>query len=170
MNAPLPDENRLSLSHFSKKPLGEIRSVEQKFEDDNYHSAYEKPRGLWVSVDGEDDWASWCRSESFGIGELRYRIHVAPEPRLLILPTPFDLDLFTERYGREYRRTSYSDTYIDWPAVAADYSGIIIAPYHWSRRMADHTRWYYGWDCASGCIWNADAIARVEEYQEAVAA
>ena len=62
----------------------------------------------------------------------------------------------------------FRDRYIDWPAVATDYPGLIIAPYQWSCRMSEFTRWYYGWDCASGCIWNADAIARVtEEAREA---
>ncbi|QBI98814.1 hypothetical protein SEA_BOBBY_184 [Mycobacterium phage Bobby] len=50
--------------------------------------------------------------------------------------------------------------WIDWGKVAADYGGIIIAPYQWSRRMDPH--WYYTWDCASGCIWNLEAIESLE--------
>ena len=37
--------------------------------------------------------------------------------------------------------------------------GIIIAPYQWYCRMT--VDWYYTWDCASGCIWNLDAIESV---------
>jgi hypothetical protein len=157
-------QSRMLLSHFSSHPLGEIRSVAQGWKGE-HRSCYAKPKGLWVSVDGEQDWKEWCEAESFGIGSIRYRVHLVDEPRLLILPTPLDLDVFTERYGREHRwGQGFIDTYIDWPSVAEEYSGIIIAPYQWARLELN---WYYPWDCASGCIWNADAIARVEEYREA---
>lgn len=170
--ADLPDD--LRLSHWSDKPLGAIRSVVQGWEGD-YRSKYHKPKGLWVSVDGKDDWQAWCESEmpQWMEGHERYRITLAAAPRILMLPTPFDLDTFTSKYGREFHwgpGGAWTNIYIDWPAVAADYSGVIIAPFHWSRRMHDRTGWYYCWDCASGCIWDADAIARVENYQEAVAA
>lgn len=166
--ANIPDDVRLS--HFSKKPLGAIRSIEQHWDDD-YRSCYDKPKGLWVSVDGEQDWQEWCQSAmpDWMDGVQRYRVHLARNHRLLVLTRGYELQDFTLKYGRQ-NETRYRDTYIDWPAVAAEYAGLIIAPYQWSCRMSEYTRWYYGWDCASGCIWNADAVARVEEWQEAVAA
>jgi hypothetical protein len=157
----------LQLSHFSEKTLGEIRSVEQRLQGD-YKSEFEKPKGLWVSVDGEDDWESWCRSEMTGWIEhkQRYRVILAETPRILVLSSHCDLDDFQHEYGRDCGR--WNEKYIEWPSVAAKYSGIIIAPYQWSCRM--DMNWYYGWDCASGCIWNADAIDSVEEIREAQAA
>lgn len=59
--------------------------------------------------------------------------------------------------------------HINWPMVADRYQGIVIAPYLWSRRM-DGGLWYYGWDCASGCIWDAAAVASVTARQAAEAA
>jgi len=52
---------------------------------------------------------------------------------------------------------------INWPAVAEKYDGIIIAPYIWQRRLSDNPDhfWYYGWDCASGCIWNTEVIEEI---------
>lgn len=49
--------------------------------------------------------------------------------------------------------------FIDWQAVASDHDGIIISPYNWPARH--EMIWYYPWDCASGCIWNADAITSI---------
>lgn len=49
--------------------------------------------------------------------------------------------------------------YIDWASVCRAYQGIVISPYFWSRRMGP--MWYYSWDCASGVIWDADAIESV---------
>lgn len=40
--------------------------------------------------------------------------------------------------------------------VAKDYDGIEIAPYQESLRY--DLEWYYGWDVASGCIWNFEGI------------
>ena len=31
-----------------------------------------------------------------------------------------------------------------------------------ARRLDMETRWYYGWDCASGCVWDASAVQSVE--------
>jgi hypothetical protein len=50
--------------------------------------------------------------------------------------------------------------YIDWLRVAQKSAGIIIAPYIWERRL--HLPWYYGWDCASGCVWDAAAVLSVK--------
>ena len=44
----------------------------------------------------------------------------------------------------------------------SDYQGIIIAPYLWTRRHHESTGWYYSWDCASGVIWDARAIAELK--------
>ena len=55
--------------------------------------------------------------------------------------------------------------FIDWPKVAERYDGIIIAPYQWSRRL-DGPMWYYGWDCASGCVWRARAVLELKSMEE----
>ena len=54
---------------------------------------------------------------------------------------------------------------IDWAEVASKYDGIIISPYQWSLRLDMEMMWYYGWDCASGCIWNISAIKELKEVQ-----
>jgi hypothetical protein len=145
------------LLHFSAKPLGRIRSASQ------YPFPDRKPKGLWVSV-GEA-WPEWCVAESFGVSRLAHvtRIELASAATILRLTDASDLIAFTDQYGElpEYLRagtTLAPDYSIAWRKVAADFDGIVIAPYVWSQRHALH--WYYGWDVASGCIWNAKAIAR----------
>ncbi len=46
-----------TLSHFSDEPIVAVHSVDQKWRYGE-PSEHEKPKGLWLSVDGEDDWAS----------------------------------------------------------------------------------------------------------------
>ena len=140
----------LSLTHFTDQPL------DLEFDRTYEQSATAmKPHGLWVSVDGEYDWESWCLAEEFHTTSLQHRtpISLAPDANVLVMTTAEELDAFTNKYGGEITRTFL---FIDWPAVAADYDGLIIAPYIWERRY--DLSWYYGWDCASGCIWNLTAI------------
>lgn len=154
-----------SLSHFSKAPLTEIRSIVQRPQPVEFKSPYEKPLGLWVSVDGEDDWPSWCESSlsKWMADVIHHRILLVESPRVLLLATIGSMHDFEAEFGRDCSHRG--DRYIDWPVVAERYDGIIIAPYHWHCRM--EMCWYYGWDCASGCIWNAEAIAGFEQVREA---
>lgn len=131
-----------------------------------------KPHGLWVSVQGEDDWPQWCRREDFAVDSLKvaHKVVLKPSAAIAYIRTPEELDTFHAAYAEEdkvsasLRDSPYCDESfafrqwpLNWGKVAADCDGIIITPYLWSRRL-DGPMWYYGWDCASGCIWNLDAI------------
>lgn len=136
-------------------------------------SPYLKPVGFWVSVAGEWDWPGWCESEEFNMQGLavRHDVQLSPSAQILLLSSVEEIDDFTTRYGWSKGKSfaqpglpahHWVESGIDWHRVAADYDGIIITPYQWERRLERHTSWYYGWDCASGCIWNPNAIASVK--------
>jgi hypothetical protein len=114
-----------------------------------------KPNGLWVSVDRA--WRDWCEAESFRLDAfvVPHRVTVPASTRVLRLKGPDAIDAFTRRY-RSGNRLGHA--MIDWSRVAAEHDGILIAPYCWSRRLTPETFWYYGWDCASGCIWNLAGV------------
>lgn len=147
----------LALSHYTTNDTLTPHSVEQY----NDHPGG-KPRGLWVSVDGPDDWAAWCRSEEFrNIDEQnRFAVTLTDDANILHLTTFNELMQFTDDWHvpSEWNGLAYSHE-IQWDQVATHWQGIIISPYNWEARYA--LLWYYGWDCASGCIWNADAIKEV---------
>jgi hypothetical protein len=75
------------------------------------------------------------------------------DARVLHLSSSDELLAFHAEFGLDNWKVS-------WIAVAEQWQGIIIAPYLWERRLGDPS-WYYTWDCASGCIWDATAIASV---------
>jgi hypothetical protein len=145
----------MRLVHYSAQPISCVRSVEQSSKLDM------KPRGLWVSDDAcEDNWRTWCETENFSLGNLVYAhdVMLAESANILRLSGALDIDAFHD----EWSRIAFSDyRTIDWSAVARKYDGIIISPYIWNRRLDGRVHWYYGWDCASGCIWNAHAIASI---------
>lgn len=120
-----------------------------------------KPTGLWVSVEGEDDWLCWTTAEDFGCGSHPTEVVLAKDANVLILSSVAELDAFNTEYGKLYL-PGLSIRTIDWERVGAKYDGLIIAPYQWKRRLHRGCDWYYGWDCASGCIWKARAIAELK--------
>lgn len=153
------------LIHFSAIPCVALHSVAQADEPSF------KPQGFWVSDESRDDgWAWWCRDTEFQLDALACatRVVLAPSARVCWLTTAAGILRFTDDFGAW---PTYMDPFpwrvkqgyaIDWAAVAKDYQGIIITPYQWTRRLDPLTCWYYGWDCASGCLWDAAAVAALE--------
>jgi hypothetical protein len=134
-----------SLYHWSQTPI-EALDQRQYVQDVDH-----KPKGFWFDSDG--DWARWCEGEEYGLQrlEFKHRIDIADWSRILLVETVSQLDLFAKMY--------FADRWhIDWKRVAANFSGILISPYQWERRLHPLTSWYYSWDCASGCVWDVGAI------------
>lgn len=157
----------MNLTHYSDQPttLGRERIYKQQ----KMRSWVDKPRGLWVSVDGEDDWKSWCEGQPFNLEGLKFphRVVLADDANVLHIATPEEFLAFVDSYGVpdptwDDRLNVLNHDYvaIDWTKVAGEYDGIIIAPYRWEFRLS--FMFYYGWDCASGCIWNLNAIKEFE--------
>ena len=134
-------------THYSANPVDGLRLVEQP----ECNREVMKPRGLWYGVDGE--WEEWCRSEmpEWLTGGLLYSVRLGSE-RVLRIATLADLDSFAAEYRLADPVSSYFGG-IDWRKVADRFDGIEIAPYQWRRRLEPGWLWYYGWDCASGCVW-----------------
>jgi hypothetical protein len=85
-----------------------------------------------------------------------YTVTLSPTANILHVKSKKAL----ENFARNFFLDSPYYPSIDWNKVAEEYQGIIIAPYRWEHRL--DMMWYYGWDCASGCIWDSKAIERVE--------
>ena len=153
------------------------------FYDTDYEKAVNNPRnfkpiGLWITPYGqEDNWFEWSMGEEFRISELNYihDVELAVCANILRISSIAGLDAFSQQYaidmfpGREaigYITGERLESWMicDWPRLAEKYDGLIISPYQWSRRLmhqGTRTDWYYSWDCASGCIWNARAIESI---------
>lgn len=144
----------MRLIHYSKKPLVRVRSMKHT---DNGCGAYKTP-GLWVSVEGDGDWLAWCKAESRSLDAMACATEVilADDANVHHISGAACIDAFTAKFKVKNRPDW--DRGIDWPAIRRRWRGLIIAPYCYERRMSPHTSWYYGWDCASGVIWDAKAV------------
>lgn len=172
------------LFHYSEN---EVTELKQDFHDGHREKipTFGKPHGLWFSVEDYTDdqnWKTWCESEDFRLEHLKYkyRVGIRQNSDILLLSTPEEIVGFGLKYAGndpyDFRKT-YASPYktpyiywIKWDEIMEKHDGIIIAPYQWSCRMPSQTMWYYGWDCASGCVWNMSAIEefKLESISEAV--
>jgi hypothetical protein len=153
----MTDLSGLALTHYASAQIPQLDSREY-IQDRRF-----KPSGLWVSVDGEYDWPSWCKSEEFMLSDLaiRHRVILHSDAHIIRLGTSSDIDIFTRRFKLD-GHDGYS---IDWERVKLQWQGIIITPYCWDRRLSYHAGWYYSWDCASGCIWDVTAVMAFEAFE-----
>ncbi len=140
--------------HWSAQPLGLLKSARQA---DHPHF---KPMGLWFSVgDGDDGWRASADSERFASDRFKFatEITLRDDARVLRLSSAAEILAFSHQYLRPCVSGVMSDyKQIGWREVADKYQAIIIAPYVWECRL--NVNWYYTWDCASGCVWDAGAV------------
>lgn len=122
----------------------------------------DKPTGLWASVPGPHDWPAYLSGNGIPQRPYRIRIDIVPDARLLVLADPEAVLTFGSEYGLgEAWGTGFPPGHaIDWERVEAKWQGIVIAPFQTTLRRDPRCRWYFGWDCACACIWDADAILR----------
>ncbi len=115
-----------------------------------------KPTGFWYGLGSS--WIDWVNSE---MPEWNYehifKIDINPN-RVLQIKTLDELTEFDEEFSTI---NNYNNKNIDWKKVNIRYDGIEINPYQFKARY--NLSWYYGWDVASGCIWNPKAISNIEK-------
>ena len=138
-----------------------------------------KPEGLWYECqDGSStSWKDFCDAglsggyhhsvSPSGVRSVRYdssfNVVLADNGyHMLNIPDVHSFDKFSEMYGVPHPvfPDDPEENMIDWPRVAKDYAGIEICPYLDSRR---DIMWYYGWDVASGCVWDPSGIKELVE-------
>jgi hypothetical protein len=123
-----------------------------------------KPGGLWFTDTTENNWSWWCKNEEFHLGSIEHQIVFKPEIRLLTLQSEQEVKDFSEKYDVKSTSLRLKSFDIDWDNVTEKYDAIYITPYFWSLRH--ELLWYYGWDCASGVIWNLDMVQSVTPTKE----
>jgi len=148
----------VNLYHYSDRIIKKVRTSDISLKGKTDF----KPNGFWVSVDDPDEdgepwgWPAWCEAEGYGIGRVKHMVSINDSERILLITNESDLMWFDKvfginaRYGRK----------IDWILVAKQFAGIVIAPYQFSP--CSDLRWYSGWDCASGVIWDASVVHGIE--------
>lgn len=147
----------MELVHYSDTPLKEVYNAPYQVEG-------RKPVGLWFSNENKDGWRSWCKDQDFRQDCFNYKTTVKfkHDAKILQLSNKQSAKKFHLKYGKpDYPECTYNLNWkVDWPKVAKDYDAVYFPTYY--NELRDQYRWYDSLDCASGCVWNADAIDRIE--------
>jgi hypothetical protein len=129
------------------------------------HTVFSKPTGTWYAR-GEE----WMR---FLLGEWQSALTKYSHAFMIDIDYTSMLRINTEKKMDEFEKrwvNQIEGSYlygIDWTEVAKQYKGIEIIPYFWNYRHQSKGNWYYTWDIASGCIWDASAIKGFKEIPSA---
>lgn len=133
--------------HMSKTPMTLMKkSYTQDIEM--------KPNGFWYGFG--QAWIQWTKTEMpEWTGKYIYEV-VIEKGNVLKIDTYEKLLQFNEEFSTA---NIPGITVIDWKKVASQYDGIEIVPYQTKARNNYDLLWYFGWDVASGCIWNLDNVS-----------
>ena len=131
-----------------------------------------KPNGLWYECqDGSStSWKDFCSYEmSSGYKyDQTYNVKLN-DYEILFIPDEYHFERFYKMYSvnppYDADGSKGFDKMIDWPRVAREYAGIEICPYLSSKRHDDLSFWYYGWDVASGCVWDPKGIKKLDKLE-----
>lgn len=131
--------------------------------EDKLQKIDHKPIGLWYGQN--DSWISWCQSQMpHWLGLYIYEI-LPCEDQLYQIKNEEDFVKFEEDYKADLEglpkefldiKSIFSTRWMNYKKLSENYSGIEIIPYQYSLRHSSF--WYYGWDCASGCIFKKSGI------------
>lgn len=124
-----------------------------------------KPMGLWYAHN--DSWFDWCKSEMpHWLQPYIYEIvlhtdtiyQISNVNQLKKFEKDYDgTEIFNQQLGIDSKLLMRH--WIDYVKLAENYGGIEIIPYLYSHRF--QSMWYYGWDCASGCVFKKSSIKEI---------
>jgi len=145
-------------THLTAKPISILENSEQKY------SPEFKPQGIWYQVD--NSWRDWCSSEMpHWLADYKHEfLFDIDYTNIYVISNEQELREFTTNYQKKIQ-SDYPYKAIDWRTLAKEYKGIEIPNYLYSCRMEREFLWYYGWDVASGCIWDVSAIKNYKQLE-----
>lgn len=118
--------------------------------------SYDKPDGFWYGFGNE--WIDWTETAGPNYqGDYVYEVDINGS-NILQIKDYSEITVFTKEYGSDKQIAPGIIFNIDWPKIELRYDGIEINPYIRQARNDTKTLWYYGWDVASGCIWNLEKV------------
>ncbi len=151
IDSGVTDSTRLHLTHDN-----DLKKMDSK-----QRAGGPKPTGLWYAVGfGWLDFTTHEHTSFYQYDDAVHAFEISLDGLNVLRITSYEeLVKFEERYVMIKQDDPYSvgkGWDINWAEVSETYDGIEIAPYIYKARMTH--KWYYGWDVASGCIWNTSSL------------
>ena len=137
-----------------KMPRAKLALTSGTIQDANdTQGGHLKPNGLWYSCG--TDWLKFVETEMPELQETATMVYaIGYEPgKMLRVTSPKQAERVSYRY------LDYDSKRVDWGKVSTKYAGIECCPYPVGDKTKIDNLWYYAFDMASGCIWDASAIS-----------
>jgi len=111
-----------------------------------------KPKGLWYSLGNE--WANLLKFDPLNWAKTYNNVFLLEiDLKKILKIDSYEMLIVFDR------NHSDGNMYVDWGKLQKmGYSGVEIIPYQGEARY--NIPWYYGWDIASGCIWDTSCIKK----------
>jgi len=153
--------------HYTGENIDTIdlnRSYTQSAANVKFHT----PNGLWLSIAGKNDWEQYCIRNSYNLCNLKYEFQVILKPyaKILILNNKNAYKKFEKNYGYYTEKIKiyekkYPHTFsIRWDEIIKNYQGLALPTI--LPKMNNMGLFYDIWRCTSACIWDLQAVERVE--------
>lgn len=151
----------MRLTHFSENPMEFDLAREYRQGTSEQPDTLLKPRGLWLSDEAaEMPWSRYAVEEAGWGDAVKHKVDFECDTsNWLVITNEAELLEFNSLYRVTSDRGNLMNLVKDWNAVSQRYAGIVITPYIWQCRL--NIMWYYGWDCASACVWDLSTITRL---------
>ena len=178
-----------SFFYFSSKI---IKKVTIDTEPSNDHSIYKKPSGMWLSFGSSwlDYIERYPGPNKYNLFTYTYKVELFNTVKIITdkdglfafikkykkkaddiriydiidwekVKSDFNGLIITPHLGTKIWRDNFESFYIHGNESAQDFFTDVIGP-KWKNNNLLLSEWYRGWSCASGVIWNIDAIANIQ--------
>jgi hypothetical protein len=154
--------------HFTSENIETLdlyRSYKQTAENLIFHT----PNGLWLSISGINDWEIYSLNNNDNLNNLKYefQVKIKPHAKILMLYNNAVFEDFEKKYSyypedKDIHEEEYTlDLSINWQDIINDYQGIALP--NLIPKLYNMGLWYDTWCCTSACIWNLQAVEKVEK-------
>jgi hypothetical protein len=146
--------------HYTGENMDTL-DLKRAYEQYTEKLAFHTPNGLWLSVTGVHDWEQHCRKNNCRPDALQYEFQVLLKPRanILMLHNNAVFEGLIKEYGQ--KKENCFDFSIRWNEIISNYQGIALP--HVFPQLLNMFSWHKTWCCTSACIWDLQAVDRVEK-------
>jgi len=145
--------------HYTGEKLNTL-DLNRAYTQTAQNLALHRPNGLWLSITGINDWEKYCLNNNYNLANLKkeFQVKLKPHAQILILHNNAVLENFEKKYGCSGENDTLS---IRWDEIIKRYQGLALPRVFPQAHKGES--WHEAWGCTSACIWDLQAVEKVEE-------
>jgi len=148
--------------HYTNEDLVTL-DLTRKYYQSPKNLACHFPNGLWLSITGKNDWIEYCLRNDLYIDNMKseFQVFLKSDAEILILNNSASLESLTKEYGY-YSENKKDDLLFRWDKIIMNYQGIALPTLKFPK-LPNMATWHKVWCCTSACIWDLQAVEKVDK-------